>query len=231
MNKSCVVSFANMNGRYIQNLARLGESLRNNSEDIDFIGYIGERSIGAESHFLNPYNFKIHCFNKAIDAGYQNILYLDSSVFAIKPINSLFEIMKYRGMIYQLAGHLSGNWASDRVLEYFEIDRNEAMSYPMIGNAGMLGINTNNIDANTFLDDWSKSMESGMFKGAWNNNDKTESMDERCFGSRHDMICSSIILNQMGLIENAIAVDEVLQYGGLFSPPTLNDTIILKAEG
>lgn len=230
MSKNCIVSFANSKGYYINGLARLNESLRNNAPGVDFLGFINESSIGAPLHSENPYAFKIYAIQKAIDAGYENILWLDSSVFAIKSVIPIFDEIEKKGMIFQDAGHWLGNWANDFSLKYFDITRNEAMGIKMIGNAGVLGFNIHNEIAFDFLDQWEQSMLDSCFKGKWTNEDKSESQDERCFGHRHDMTCSSAIVYKMGLTSMMKGGEEILQYAGLFDS-VLNDSIILKAQG
>jgi len=228
--KNCVISFANSKGNYINRLARLSESLRNNSEGIDFVSFIGEASLGCELHSKNPYSFKVEAFYKMFQAGYKNVLWLDSSVFAIKPIHKVFDDIENKGFCFQRAGHMVGSWANDYTLNYFGITRDEAMDMPMIGNAGLLGLSVTNKIGVDFFAMWSKAMLAGCFKGNWTNEGNTESNDERCLGHRHDMSSHSIVANKLGLINDAYDGDKVLQYAGIYDE-TLNDTIIFKAQG
>jgi len=229
MNKNCIISFANSKNKYIQNLSRLGESLRNNFS-YDFLGFIGEKSLGAPLHSEVPYGFKIYAFKKALEAGFKNILYLDSSCFAIKNVDCCFDEIEDIGIICQLAGHYVGTWTNDFTLKYWGLKRDETMEMQMIGNAGMLGINFESQIGKKFFSLWEKSMSEGCFNGKWVNTDNSESEDERCKGHRHDMSNSSIIINQMGIIHIAKGGEEYLQYAGIFDE-TLNDTIIFKAQG
>lgn len=227
--KNCIISFANHKGRYVQNMARLSESLRGNF-DGDFLGFIGEASVGSPAHQDSPYAFKIHCIQKAKDAGYQKVLYLDSSCFAIKNVSPVFEEIEKDGFIFQEAGHMAGTWTNDYTLNYYGLTRDEAMEMRMIGNAGFLGLDFSKPEPHRFFDKWADSMNAGCFRGEWTNDNKTESQDERCKGARHDMSNSSIIINRMGLIDFAKKGDEWLQYAGIFDA-TGNDTIIFKAQG
>lgn len=227
--KNCIVSFANQKNRYLQNLSRLGDSLLNNF-DGNFLGFIGEASCGADPHEDVPYGFKVHAIKQAIEVGYRKILWLDSSCFAIKNVQSIFDRIEETGFAFQDAGHWLGEWANDFTLDYFGISRDEAMEMRMIGNAGFLGLDFDNDTARQFFVLWEQSMINGCFQGKWNNNDKTESKDERCRGARHDMSASSAIVHNMGLFHLAYGGEEVLQYAGLFDE-VLNDTILLKAQG
>lgn len=228
-NKRCIVSFANNAGRYVQNMARLSDSLRNNF-DGDFIGFVGEASLGAPLHSEAPYEFKIHAIDKVKQQGYTSVIWLDSSVFAIGNVSPIFERLEDQGLVFQEAGHMLGTWSNDATLDYFGISRDAAMAMPMIGNAGFLGFDFTNHVANDFFNQWVQSMNANLFKGAWNNDNKTESQDERCRGHRHDMAASSSIVNQLGIFDLAYKGDEVLQYAGPYDQ-TLNSSIILKAQG
>lgn len=228
-NKRAIISFANQNGAYMDRLARLSNSLRNNF-DGDFLGFVHESSLGCELHSENPYAFKIAAFQKAKDAGYTSILWLDSSVFAVASVEPIFERLERNGFVFQEAGHMLGTWSNDECLIHFGISRDEAMSVPMIGNAGFLGLDFNNVKANNFFGLWKRSMNSNIFKGEWNNDYKTESEDDRCKGHRHDMSCSSALVHRLGLFHMAYKGDEILQYAGIYDK-VLNDTIILKAQG
>lgn len=227
--KKCIVSFANKNGNYIKGLVRLGESLRNNFNG-EFIGFINEYSLGCPPHSVMPYGFKIYAIQKAIDAGFDQVLWLDSSCYAIKKIQPIFDIIEQEGFIFQEAGHMLGTWTNDVTLKHFGISRDEAMKIRMIGNAGFLGLNMRNAQAKQFFIRWKQAYQEGVFSGSWSNNNNTESKDERCKGHRHDMSCSSALVHVMGLDHLIKSGNEYLQYAGVFDE-TANDKIYIKAQG
>lgn len=229
MKKNAIISFANSKNSYIEKLARLSESLRHNF-DGDFLGFINEATVGSPLHTEVPYAFKIYCWRRAMEAGYENILWCDTSCFAIKNVQPVFDEIEKDGFIFQDSGHWLGQWANDFSLKYFGITRDEAMEIRMIGNAGFLGMNTKNSIAQLFFQTWEKSMHDGCFVGAWTNADNSESEDERCRGHRHDMTNSSAIVYKMALTDLMKSGQEWLQYAGLFDE-TLNETIIFKAQG
>lgn len=226
MNKA-IISFANSNGNYVTGIARLSDSLRNNF-DGDFGSWIGEHTLGAPLHSENPYAFKIYAFEKAREAGYTQILWLDSSVFAIQNVQPVFDHISQHGYIMQDAGHYVGNWTNDRALDYFRMNRDEAMNIKCYGNAGFLGLDFTNYKAISFFEAWKTAMLDGMFKGNWNNNEKTESQDERCLGHRHDLSCGSILAHRSGM--QLQSGDQWLQYAGPYDK-TGNESIIFKAQG
>lgn len=228
MKKNAIVSFCNQNGRYVMGMARLSESLRNNF-DGDFVSFVGEASCGAPDHQMNPYAFKVHAIQRAIEAGYQKILWLDTSAFAVANVKPIFDLIDKNGVFFQEAGHYLGTWSNDRLLDYFDLTRDKAMKIPMV-QGGFLGFDFTTEIAKTIFAELKEAMNNGIFKGAWDNNQKTESQDERCHGTRHEMSTMSAIVHKHGLFKYAVKGNEFIQYGGIYDK-TINDTIILKCQG
>jgi len=128
----------------------------------------------------------------------------------------------------QYAGHLCGTWANDRCLEYFGITRDEAMELPMHGNGGFFALDFDTEIAQQFFLRWRQAMLDGIFKGAWNNDNNCESTDPRCKGHRHDMICGSIIANQLKM--SALPKDLLMAYVG--EPyGEAPETVVMLAQG
>jgi hypothetical protein len=216
--------------RHVVGQARLRETLARVGYDGDMLFYTSEGDMGAEPHLQNPYAFKIQGFRRAIEAGYELILWLDASVTARKSVQPVFDIIQNAGYVMQQAGWQVGTWANDACLNYFGITRDEAMTMEMYGNAGFLGLNVHNPLAMEFLNLWEASAKAGMFKGAWTNANNSESADPRCRGHRHDMSCGSIIANKLGMNKNYLRGDEWLEYNAPGAHPR-NETIIFQAQG
>lgn len=227
MNKRAIVSLANNRGNYYQGLARLGDSLKDRF-DGDFFGFMGEHSVGAPKHAENPYAFKLYALEAAIDKGYDQILWVDSSVYAIKDVQPIFDIIDRQGYVMQDSGHYVGNWGSDIQLNAFNLNRDKAMGMRMYGNAGLLGLNIKSPIAMGFFIKWRHCMNIGLFKGHWTNEDKAESRDERCLGSRHDMVIGSILAHHFQMSYHP--GDQLLQYAAPEERPN-NDSIIFFAQG
>lgn len=225
--KRAVVTFGNERGNYMKGLARLSDSLRNNF-DGDLVAFTNEASIGAPSHDSNPYAFKIYAIQKAVDAGYTQILWLDCSCFAIADLNPIFNKIYADGYIMQDAGHYIGDWTNDATLAEFDVTRDDAMFMKCYGNAGFLGLNMDHKIGKTFFSAWKYYMGLGLFKGLWHNNDKTESIDPRCKGHRHDLSVGSLLAYRFGM--SYVPGDQWLQYAGPFDK-TANETILIKAQG
>lgn len=214
MSNRAIISFANNRGNYYKALDRLEASLKGRF-DGTFIGYRGEASIGAPLHTDNPYAFKVYTFRAALAAGYEKILYLDSSVYAIADVKPVFDIIEQEHYLMQEAGHYLKDWTNDDTLRFYAYKREDLGDQIMYGNAGMLGLNFNSPLASYFFQQWEAGMKAGLFKGDWANH-------------RHDMTVGSIIANRLNM--KFKKGDEILQYGAP-EEPLNNDTIIFKAQG
>ena len=222
----CIINFAS--GRYVKGQDRLSESLLKVGFDGTFLSWTKEESIGSPLHKDNPYAFKIYCFEHAMKAGYTKILWVDASIWAVKPLDPIWKHLAKHGHMKQYAGHLCGTWDNDRCLEYFGITRDEAMDMEMQGNGGFFALDFDTEIAQQFFLRWRQAMLDGIFKGSWNNDNNCESSDPRCKGHRHDMLCGSIIANQLKM--SALPKDLLMAYiGEQYEEPP--ETAIMYAQG
>lgn len=194
--------------------------------DIEIITYQYEAEVGAPPHKQNPYSFKIYAIEKVKEQGYNSILWLDASAYAIADPSPIFEIIEKEDYFLEEAGHYAGTWTNDRALGYFGITRDEAMKIPLY-SAGWTGLNFNSEVTREFFARWKNAMEAGMFKGEWTNKSKTESYDSRCEGHRHDMACASIIAYQLGM--KLQPCGKYFQYASPETPVN-QPTVIFKAN-
>lgn len=202
ISRRCIVSFADFKGTYAKKMDRLAASLEGNF-DGDFIGFRTYDEIQCEAHSKVPYKFKPYAIQKAIDMGYEIILWCDSPVYAIKSLDSVFnDIEKFGYLLFDNIGFSLGDFSSDKQLEYFKITRSEAWSIKQI-MACVMGFNAS--DANTMR--WFKTYKDvadELYPGNWDNDDLTESKDARVRGSRHDQSVISCIAHVNNLkITNA----------------------------
>lgn len=212
--KRAIISLATDRGNYYKGLCRLAESLRGNFSG-DFLGFMGEGSVGAPKHEEVPYGFKVYAHTHAMLRGYQQVIWLDSSVYAISSVDHLFDLFDQQPIIMQEAGCFVGQWCNDFTLDYFNLSRDEAMTMPCYGNAGFLGFDWTSHVAESFLEAWEQSMRSGCFNGSWDNH-------------RHDLTCGSILANRLHL--KFQPGNQILQYAAPTDKPN-NDTICLFAQG
>src|ERR1044071_7552817 len=108
MSRSVVISLANERGNYWKSLARLEASLKQYWKG-DYVLFRSEEEVSAPKHLDNPYAFKVYAFDRARELGYENVLWVDSSVYAVKDIKPVM----WERYLMQYAGHYAGNWCND----------------------------------------------------------------------------------------------------------------------
>jgi hypothetical protein len=192
--RRCIVNLAT--GKYIDGQYRLRHSMIAN----DFIGFQSEGQVDAPPHEANPYAFKIYAIEEAQRHGYNQILWLDASVYAVKNIQPIFDWLDKHDIFMEEAGHWAGTWSPQYVLDYFNITKIEAMKMPMF-SAGFVGLDFRKEISREFFARWKNAMLAGMFKGSWSDH-------------RHDMTVGSIIANQMGLVDRYSPGGQFFAYVG-----------------
>lgn len=189
--KKCVVSFADGTGSYRKKLQRLEQSLKGNF-DGDFLGFTSYEEIECEPHNVIPYKFKPYAIQKAIDLGYDQILWCDSPVYAKQDIQPVFDHIKRFGYVFfDNIGFSLGDYTNDKTLDYFAINREDSWKIKMI-MACCMGFDIS-VMQNTF--GLYKDLSDKLYRGEWDNDDLSESKDRRVRGHRHDQSVMSAIIH------------------------------------
>jgi len=183
---------------------RLKKSLLDFGFDGDILLF-DEKTLRCPPHKTIPYAFKLYAIMEAKKRGYKDILWLDSSFWAVKSLDKLFEQIDKQGYSFDNAGYKVGTWTSDRCLEHMGVSREESFSMDLF-SGGMIGLNMKNDVATKLLSEWFRYANDGItFPGAWYNDAKgSVSLDKRCAGHRHDMSVGSILANKLGMKINKI---------------------------
>jgi hypothetical protein len=186
-------------GSYYTGQARLVKSLQD-------VGYTGDKIFwrdqyppGSPTHQQVPYAFKIYALLEARRQGYEVVLWLDASIWAIKNIEPVFRHIEERGHLFEVAGQWLGWYVTDAFLAKNGLSRDAAMTIPMF-TAGFTGLDLRQPKAIEFLEKWRGMSQDGVsFLGPWNNHDCACSQDPRCKGHRHDMSAASLLAHRMGM--------------------------------
>jgi hypothetical protein len=170
---------------------------------------------GTPLHYENPYAFKIYAIEEARAKGYEQVLWLDASVYPVKDITPVWDWLTEKGIFMEEAGHYVGQWCNQQTLDYFRETREQAMKMPMF-SAGFVGFDFRRQVSVEFFEKWKAAMLAGMFKGDWTEH-------------RHDMTVGSIIANQMGLVSKYSPGGNFFAYiGEGYGPPGPNVCFHLK---
>lgn len=193
--KKCIVSFADKTGSYQKKLLRLEQSLKGNF-DGDFLGFTDYAQIDSPKHSEIPYAFKPYAIQKAIDQGYELILWCDSPIYAKGNIQPIFDhIEKHGYLFFDNIGYSLGDYTNDKTLEYFKISREESWNIKMI-MACCMGFKEPAIFSDRMLFMEYKKMAKELYPGEWDNQDGTESLDMRVRGHRHDQSVMSALIHK-----------------------------------
>ncbi len=193
-----LVNYSTATGWYIEGQKRLIDTMEQFGFNGTFYSFQKTNEFGSPDHKDNPYAFKIYAIKHALNKGHDVIWWMDSSIYAVKDIAPILQIVEEKGYYFEEAGHLASTWTNDATLKYFDISRNDAENIKLF-SAGFMILDFRHEIVREFFARWKNSCDAGMFKGNWHNNDKTESKDERCKGHRHDLSCASIIATKLGM--------------------------------
>jgi hypothetical protein len=193
MAKVAFVSFAT--GIYIEKQKRLEFSVRKFGYDI--FTYTTFESIGSPTHEESPYEFKLHAIRAVYMKGYDIVIWCDSIIQLLRPITSWIPEIEKRGVYLQKDGHRLGNWANDRALEEFGVKRDDVMAEGTTIYACVMAFDFRHPITKRFLYRWKQCADKGLFRGKWNNKDRSESQDPRCEGHRHDQTCAELVAREL----------------------------------
>lgn len=190
----CIVSFGS-GGWYPKGLARLRESCERFG--VNFIG---------QSHYDNtiynhdkyPYAFKLSMINKAMEAGYDTILWVDCSGWLQHDPTPIFEQIERDGyLLLNNHGQFNNWWCSDKQLDAFGYTREEARTQVHVVG-GLWGVTNGDFEGGDLLGDMIENIR--LFKGLHSNSFYTESLSDECRGNRHDQSVMSLIAAKHDLI-------------------------------
>lgn len=210
---------------YPRGLARLRASLVG-LYDGEVQLYTDEAELGCLTHKQAPYAFKVAAIRRAQADGVDVVVWLDASVWAIKPLAPLLADVVARGHTFFHNGWSCGQWTNDRMLQYFGMSRDEAMTISSIA-AGYMGLDLRSTTVRQWLNEWEAAVP--YFPGHWDNKHGTESADTRCLGHRHDQAAASIVGHRLGM---EIIVGHTTFVANAPRPgETVADSVCLLAQG
>jgi len=180
--KRAVVSFAN--GQYLSKLERLKESFKGRT-DADLITFTDYSQIGCKPHTVIPYQFKPYAIQKAVNMGYDSILWVDSPIVAIQSVGPVFDYIEENAyMFFDNIGHPLGRWTNQKALDYFGVRRDDAMIIYQI-MACCMGFNFTNPVVKAIFSKY-LSLSDELYPGSWSDH-------------RHDQTVMSFLIHQFGL--------------------------------
>lgn len=180
-------------GGFVKGQERLVASCRALGQDVACYG-VEDR---FTPHSEIPYFFKCQALLEAAKRALV-LLWADASVFASGggPLEPVFEYIEREGYYLQNQGWNNAQWCHDRALAAFGYTRDEAETQCQV-LGGFWGVSLLHPTGRLLLEELVK--HSDLFKGEWSNTRKTESLDARCLGHRHDQSVMSLLAAKHGL--------------------------------
>jgi hypothetical protein len=108
MKRRCVVNLVTEERRYVLGQERLIRSM--SVCNIPLIVFRGVESVGAPSHQKTPFAFKLHAIEEVRRMGFEQVLWVDSSVYAVGEVELVFDRIDKNGFFFEDSGHMCGRW-------------------------------------------------------------------------------------------------------------------------
>lgn len=209
--KKCVVSFADT-PVYQNKMRRLEKSI---PHGIDFLGFTDVRQIECEPHQVIPYKFKPAAIDKARSLGYDLVIWADSPIHVIKPLDQFFEYLEENDYaFFDNIGHTLGMWTNDKCLEYFGMDREQALQTKMI-MACCMGFNFRHEYVDELVTEYYELADM-LYPGSWSNH-------------RHDQTVMSFLLDRDGF-NILVGQDTFFAYKNHHGVLPIADSVCLLSE-
>ena len=160
----CIITYASNNrnreGDAEKKILRMKASL----EKVGFKGHLLYRiggwpnmEEGCLAHCHVPYGFKVCAFLEALRLGYKKAIWLDVSIIALKPLDSLFQWIQEKNCLYRFAYNPLDRYAHDLFLQAMNISLEELSDIPHI-SACVVGLNLEDQNVRNFLQAWHQSV-------------------------------------------------------------------------
>lgn len=189
---------------------RLKRSLIHHGSAADFLFWKDEYPPNSPSHNDNPYAFKIYGIREAERLGYRIICHLDSSFWAIKNPDPIFDIINEKGNFAFRSGYNCAQTCTDALLADVGMPRDFAEHLPETAT-GIVGLNLDNPEGRKVFDYWADFCDRGLFKNSRTHN-PGESSDPRFLFGRQDQSAYNMALYKAKVEFNY--VDYVAYYNG-----------------
>lgn len=196
-----------------QNISeRLEQSLIKHAPNAQRMIFKGVLPEGSPEHSENPYAFKIYAFEQAIKAGHKKIMWLDSSFYAVKNIQPLYDYVTEHGFHFFRTGYNLAQSVNDRTLKYAGVTRNDAEQMEEYAS-GMVAFDFDKPICRLVYNDWRDFMQKGYFKGSRVHDN--QSQDPRFLFHRQDQSCLSLAMHRHGMRMND--TEMVAYFGGNYN--------------
>lgn len=206
---------------YPKGQRRLVESLNNVCFKGDVLTW-SNQNINKYFDVKQPYTIKLGAWHEALQGGYNNILWLDCSAWAIRSPDKIFKIIENEGGYFFDSGFKLGQCATDSDLDFAGWDRDDAMELEMICS-GVFGLNMNDKRSHDFLEWFFEAKNYGVFGTSRIHNNGSQ--DPRYLFGRQDQTAATIAFHKAGFTK-IYDIDSHLSFN-----ENENENTIFKLKG
>lgn len=188
--RRCLISYAkNGRERYEDALDRNKEqAIKFIDNDVDINYYKKILPEGVPEHSDVPYAFKPYLFKQMFDDGYEQVIWVDSTIMVVNDLNPMFDFLTKNGVLsFHNLGHPLKNWISDVALSELGITEEELKGIEQI-MACVVGFDISNPVGKKVFDEWYLLAEK---KEAFRNHSSNRN---GFVAHRHDQACLSALL-------------------------------------
>jgi hypothetical protein len=178
---------------FSDNLDRFVHQMQVNSPGAKIMTFKDVLPVGSPTHEDSPYEFKIHAIEEARRLGYTKILWADSSVIAVRSLETIWNLVEKQGYWISINGpNTNYEWISDEALKLIDRQRNEMKKVPQV-ICTAFALNFLNPTAVQFFEEYKRLAKLGVFRGPWTNEKLQASSNPDVLGHRHDQSAASWI--------------------------------------
>lgn len=165
------------------------------------VGFKGDILTWSNEHInewfdeKQPYTIKLAAIREALDAGYENILWLDCSVWAVRPVEEIFEIIKKEGGYFWKSGYKLGQCSTDSDLDFAKFNRDKAMELDELSSS-MFGFSLKDERTANFIEWFYDAKDYGVFGTSREHNNGSQ--DPRYLFGRQDQTAATIAFYKAG---------------------------------
>ena len=217
---------AGVNHWYPKGSERLRKSICETSPSVETLIYSGfPNDVFVKS---NPYNIKASAIFEAskrtIGGFKESFLWADCSVWAIKDISPIFDIIERDGHYLLSSGYNAAQTCSDKCLDYFGFTRDEAEKIPD-SSTMVFGLDLNTKIGEDFFIKFIRASYDGVFNGSREHDN--QSQDPRFLFHRQDQSAATCIAHKLGMKLHSFGEHVAYDQDGV-TPP---ESVVMLARG
>lgn len=203
---------------------RLINSLRSHGYTGDILSFCNEP---INEHFRSkfPYTIKAATLVEAIKRGYTNVLWLDCSVWCVRNIMPMFNLIEREGVYFWRSGWNMAQSSADSDLVYAGWTRDQAEKLYECAS-GMVGLNLEVKRVRDLVDIFLDANEKGVCSTSRNHDN--QSKDPRFKFARQDQTALSIAYHKVGFTNEQMY--ESGDYSAYTGAPE-SESVIFKMQG